>query len=84
MKLEVLLKDPRAIRIAKGIPIENMNEAIEKYIILGDMVTCYASISTNKETLEEFFSPLKNDIDTIRDQLRLIALQCRIEQKKAK
>jgi hypothetical protein len=72
MKLEVLLKDPRAIKIAKGIPIGSINEVIEKYIILGDMVTCYASISANKETVEEFFSPLKNDLDTIREQLRLI------------
>ena len=40
MKIEVVLKDPRAIKIAKGIPIENRNEVIEKYIILGDMVTC--------------------------------------------
>jgi hypothetical protein len=72
MKLEVLLKDPRAIKIAKGIPIENRNEVIEKYIILGEMVASHASISTDKETVEEFFSPLKNDIDMIREQLRLI------------
>jgi hypothetical protein len=72
MKLQVLLKDPRAVKIANNSPIENRNEVIEKYIILGDMVTCYASISTNKETVEEFFSPLKNDIDTIREQLQRI------------
>ena len=84
MMLEILLKDPRAIRIAKGIPIENMNEIVEKYIILGDMVTCYASISTNKETSEEFFSPLKNDIDTIRDQLRLIVPSMSNPAKKGK
>jgi len=72
MKLEILLKDPRAIGIAKNIPIENRNEIIEKYIILGEMVASHASISTDKETIEEFFSPLKNDIDTIRGQLRMI------------
>jgi hypothetical protein len=72
MRLEVLLKDPRAIVIAKGIPIENRNEVIERFIILGEMVASHASISTNKETIEEFFSPLKNDIDMIREQLRLI------------
>ena len=72
MKLEVLLKDPRAIKIAKSISIENRNEVIEKYIILGEMVASHASISTDKETIEEFFSPLKNDIDMIKEQLRLI------------
>ena len=35
-KLEVVLKDPRAIKIAKAIPIENRNEVLEKYIILGE------------------------------------------------
>jgi hypothetical protein len=72
MKLEVLLKDPRAIKVANGIPIENRNEVIEKYIILGEMVASHASISTNKETAEEFFSPIRNDIDMIREQLKLI------------
>jgi hypothetical protein len=71
-KLEVVFKDPRAIEIVKGIPIENRNEVIEKYIILGEMVVSHASISTDKETVAEFFSPLKNDIDVIREQLRLI------------
>ncbi len=72
LKLEILLKDSRAIRIAKAIPIENRNEVIEKYIILGEMVASHASISTNKETVAEFFSPLTNDIDMIREQLRMI------------
>jgi hypothetical protein len=72
LKLEILLKDARAIRIAKGVPIENRNEVIEKYIILGEMVASHASISTDKETVAEFFSPLKNDIDMIREQLRMI------------
>ena len=84
MKLEVLLKDPRAIVIAKGIPIENRNEVIEKFIILGEMVASHASISTNKETIEEFFSPLKNDIDMIREQLRLIIPAIATPAKKGK
>jgi hypothetical protein len=71
-KLEVVLKDPRAIKIAKAIPLEKRNEVIEKYIILGEMVVSHASISTNKETIEEFFSPLKNDIEMIRQQIKLI------------
>jgi hypothetical protein len=72
LKLEVLLKDPRAIKIAENIPIERRNEVIEKYIILGEMVASHASISTDKETVAEFFSPLTNDIDMIREQLRMI------------
>lgn len=72
MKIELSLKDPRAIEIVNAVPIEKRNEVIEKYIILGDMVASHASISTNKETVEEFFSPLKSDIDMIREQLRLI------------
>jgi hypothetical protein len=72
LKIEILLKDPRAIRIAKDVPIENRNEVIEKFIILGEMVASHASISTNKETVAEFFSPLTNDIEMIREQLRMI------------
>lgn len=72
MKLEVILTDPRAIRIVESLPITNRDGIIEKYIILGDMVTSYASISANKETVEEFFSPLKTDIDNIREQLSRI------------
>ena len=83
-KLEVVLKDPRAIRIAKAIPIENRNEVIEKYIILGEMVVSHASISTNKETIEEFFSPLKNDIEMIRQQIRLIIPSIGAPAKKGK
>lgn len=84
MKLDVLLKDPRAIKIAKNIPIENRNEIIEKYIILGDMVGSHASISTDRETIEEFFSPLKNDIDMIREQIRLIIPSIANPSKKGK
>jgi hypothetical protein len=72
MKIELLLRDQRAIKIVNSIPTLSRNEVVEKYIILGEMVTAHASISTNKETVEEFFSPLKSDIDTIREQLRLI------------
>jgi hypothetical protein len=84
MKLEVVLKDPRAIKIAQSIPITNRNEIIEKYIILGEMVASHASISTNKETIEEFFSPLKNDIDMIREQLKLIIPTIAAPAKKGK
>jgi hypothetical protein len=72
MKLTLTLKDPRAIEIVKGVPPKQRDAVIEKYIILGEMVVSHASISTNKETVEEFFSPLRTDIETIRNQLRLI------------
>jgi|WetSurMetagenome_2_1015567.scaffolds.fasta_scaffold25937_2 hypothetical protein len=83
-KLEVVLKDPRAIKIAKAIPTENRNVVLEKYIILGEMVVSHASISTNKETIEEFFSPLKNDIEMIRQQIRLIIPSIAAPAKKGK
>lgn len=72
MKLTLTLTDPKAIEIAKGVPVEHRDTVIEKYIILGEMVASHASISTNKKTVEEFFSPLRTDIDTIRKQLSLI------------
>jgi len=72
MKLKLTLKDPRAVEIVKSIPIKRRDEIIEKYIILGEMVVSHASISTRKETVEDFFEPLRTDIETIRQQLRLI------------
>ena len=72
MKLKLTLKDPRAIEIVKNIPTKQRDEIIEKYIILGEMVVSHASISTRKETIEEFFSPLRSDIQMIREQLKLI------------
>lgn len=72
MELDLLLKDPRAIAIVRKIPEMERDEVIEKFIILGEMVISHASISTRKETVEEFFSPLKSDIEMIREQLRLI------------
>lgn len=72
MELDILLKDPRAIAIVRKIPEMERDEVIEKLIILGEMVLSHASISTRKETVEEFFSPLKSDIEMIREQLRQI------------
>jgi hypothetical protein len=72
MTLKLTLKDPRAIEIVKGIPAKHRDEVIEKYLILGEMVVSHATIGTRKETVEEFFSPLKTDIEMIREQLRLI------------
>jgi hypothetical protein len=66
------LKDPRAIEIVKGIPVKHRDEVIETYLILGEMVVSHATIGTRKETVEDFFSPLRADIETIREQLKLI------------
>jgi hypothetical protein len=84
MKIDLLLEDPRAIKIVTNIPTISRNEIIEKFIILGDMVTSHASISTNKETAEEFFSPLKSDIDSIREQIKLIIPTIASPAKKGK
>jgi len=72
LKFDLILKDPNAIRIVNNLPVEQRNSIIEKYIILGEMVVSHATIATRKETVEEFFSPLKSDIETIREQLRQI------------
>jgi hypothetical protein len=71
-KLNLTLTDPRAIEIVEGIPAAQRDEIIEKYIILGEMVVSQASIGTRKETIEDFFAPLKSDIEMIREQLKLI------------
>jgi len=72
MKIEVVLRAPQAIEIVENLPKETRDEIIEKYIILGNMVVTHASISTSKETVENFFTPLRSDIETIRAQLKLI------------
>ena len=72
MKLKLTLTDERAIEIVKSIPVKRRDEVIEKYIILGEMVVSHASIGTRKESVEEFFEPLRTDIEMIREQLRLI------------
>ncbi|GAF72860.1 unnamed protein product, partial [marine sediment metagenome] len=72
MVLEITLADPKAIEIVENLPDDRRDSIIEKYIILGDMVVTHASISTSKESVENFFSPLKQDIDLIRKQLARI------------
>jgi hypothetical protein len=84
MELELILKDPVAIQIVNNIPTDQRNEVIEKYIILGDMVVSHASIATRKETVEEFFSPLKTDIELIRKQLQQIVPTVAKPAKKGK
>lgn len=82
MKLKLTLKDSRAIEIVENIPTKQRNKVIEKYIILGDMVVAHASISTRKESVEDFFAPLKSDIEMIREQLRQIVPTIAIPAKK--
>ena len=72
LKLKLTLKDTRAIEIVENIPVKKRDETIEKYIIIGEMVISHASISTTKETVDEFFSPLRSDIEMIRTQLSKI------------
>ncbi|MCW4001339.1 MAG: hypothetical protein NWE93_13980 [Candidatus Bathyarchaeota archaeon] len=84
MKIELVLKDERALRIVNNIPPINRDEILEKYIILGEMVTSHAAISTNKETIEEFFSPLRSDIDLITQQLKFIIPTVSAPPKKGK
>jgi len=72
MKIQLNLKDPQAIEIVKSIPKDKLNEVIEKYIILGNMIVSQAEINTSTETVENFFAPLRSDIEMIREQLKLI------------
>ena len=83
-EIRVKIKDPRAIAIIKRIPKEQFDEIVERYIILGDAVVSYASITPARETIEEFFAPLKTDIDTIRRQLQLIVPTIVTPAKKGK
>ena len=71
-KIILTFKDPRAIEIVESIPVDRRDEVIEKYVILGEMVVSHASIGTRKETVEEFFAPLRSTIETIQEQLKII------------
>ena len=83
-EIHVKIKDPRAIAIIKRIPKEQFDDIVERYIILGDAVVSYASITPARETIEKFFAPLKTDIDTIRQQLQLIVPTIVTPAKKGK
>jgi len=72
LKLNITLKDNRAIELVKRIPPKKIDETIEKYIILGDMVCSHATISTSKESIANFFAPLEDTIETVSEQLKLI------------
>jgi hypothetical protein len=72
MKIALNIKDPQAIKILKSIPKDKLNDVIEKYILLGNMVVSQAEINTSTETVEKFFEPLRSDIQMIREQLKLI------------
>ena len=72
LALEILLTDPKAIKIISTISPKDVNAFVEKAIIISEMVLSHASITTSKETVETFFSPLRQDIDLIRTQLSQI------------
>jgi len=82
LKLKLTLRDPRAIEIAKNIPVKQRDEIIEKYIIVGEMVVSHATIATRKETVEEFFSPLRSYIEMIQKQLSQIVPTITIPARK--
>jgi hypothetical protein len=69
LRLELILTDSRAIEIVENLPIERRNEIIERYIILGEMVVSHASISTRRQAVEDFFAPIRSDIEMIQEQL---------------
>ena len=69
LSLEIVLNDPKAIEIISEIAPPDVNTFIEKAIVISEMVLSHASITTSKETVETFFSPLRQDIDQIRTQL---------------
>lgn len=83
-EIRVKIKDPRAIAVIKRIPKEQFDEIVERYIILGDAVVSYASITPTREAIEQIFAPLKTDIDTIRQQLQLIVPTIVTPAKKGK
>jgi hypothetical protein len=72
LTIDITFTDPKAIEIIQNLPEDKRDNVIEKYIILGDMVVTHASISTSKESVENFFAPLKQDILLIREQLKMI------------
>jgi len=76
------LKVRRAIEITETIPAERPFETGEKYTILGKMVISNAAISTRKESIEQFFSPLKKDTKNI-EQIKLIVPTMTTTAKKA-
>lgn len=72
--------DERLHKIIDNIPKDILNYTLEKYIIIGNMVTNYASISESKETMKnmlipinaDIIIPLKTEIDNLRQQIRMI------------
>ena len=72
LTIDITFTDPKAIKIIQNLPEDKRDNVIEKYIILGDMVVTHASISTSKESVENFFAPLRQDILLIREQLKNI------------
>ena len=68
-ELALQLEDERAIEIVKGLPEGDRNQIIEKYIIVGDTVVKYASIVTSEASLQRFFEPVTNNLQTLSQNL---------------
>lgn len=72
--------DERVHKIIDNTPEGILDYTLEKYIIIGNMVTNYASISESKETMKnmlipinaDIIIPLKTEIDNLRQQIKMI------------
>jgi hypothetical protein len=72
--------DERVSKIVDNIPKDMLDQTLEKYIIIGNMVVNYASISESKETMKntvalinaDIFVPLKTEMATFGKQLNMI------------
>ncbi len=69
LDIEINLSDSRAIDIVEGLSEDELDEVIEKYIILGDMVLSYASIVESEETVEKFLEGPRDKLETVANQL---------------
>ncbi len=70
----------RLHKIIDNTPKDILDYTLEKYIIIGNMVTNYASISESKETMKnilipinaDIIIPLKTEIESLRQQIKMI------------
>lgn len=88
LKIEITLKDPRAIEIFKRLPPDKKDEIIEKYIILGDTVILYASVVPSEDYIQKFFKTsieelgkipetIKNNLSGIAEELKGVIVSYR-------
>lgn len=78
--ISFISNDERLHKIIDNTPISILDCTLEKYIIIGNMVMNYASITESKETMKnilipinsDIIIPLKTEIESIRQQLKMI------------